>query len=319
MSLFTYTYRDTRGAIANGEIDCSSRAEAFTLLKVRGIAPIVLTEGGGKNANKGDGRGFRITIVALGCVLVIAVSVWGFHLLFSQKEGPNVKFPAEHIQPSNQRQNLVHKKASPSLEVRTDSTLLSRSVTNSPLVKKKVQSNSELLKRDTNARVIPHRPDPKANRFSYASENLIATMLETVPGMPIMGEIPFEKFEKDFKDALNNRITIFSEDSDYDRALKQGVIDAKNEIYERIKNGESFAAVMRDQRRQLRELATYRMEMQAQLNDLRKKENFAPEEYKKIVDSVNSLLIEKGAAPIKLPRSVVRQLQLHEMKKGSLK
>ena len=319
MSFFTYTYRDARGAISNGEIDCSSRAEAFTLLRARGITPIGLTEGRSRNANKGGRRGFKIAIVALGCVVLVGVSICCLRLFFSQEKETNVEIPAKAVIPSNQRQVPVHRKASASIEEVSVPAPLPRSETNSPPAKKKVQSNSELLKRDPNARVIPHRPDPRANRFPHASENLIAAMLETVPGMPVVGEIPFEKFEEDFKAALNNRIAVSPEDSDYDKALKQGVIDAKNEIFERIKKGESFAAVMRDQRRQLRELATYRMEMQAQLNDLRKKEDFTPEEYKKIVDSANSLLAEKGAEPIKLPRSVARQLQLQEIKKGSRK
>lgn len=140
------------------------------------------------------------------------------------------------------------------------------------------------------------------HEFSHPVENEIALLISIQPGEPLVGEPDYENMKQDFANALLDKIEIGDDDSDVDRELKKNVAEIKQQLAERVKNGEDLIEIMKDARRELRQSAEYKQ----QLTDLVQEQLYDPyipdEDLKSAFDAANRMLEEKGIEPIKETR-----------------
>ena len=135
--------------------------------------------------------------------------------------------------------------------------------------------------------------------FRYKSENLLGGILSHPAGMPVpAAPNRAAKFDEDFMQSLLDHIEIKDTDSPEDRQLKQDVIDAKKEIVQRIKAGETFTSIIEDTQREYNRLANMRDEMRKIYNEL-KANGASEQELKDHVEAANKLLEKNGV--MKLP------------------
>lgn len=254
-------------------------------------------------------------------LLVIAGGLWWW---LSRSVGDNVPpsmpvVPVEkhHVVPKGQKVNSLtrenHTVNSTAPEKEEQKTEVVPVV--SP--KKKPQSNAHLLVKDPNARVIPQR-ESLPRRFKYHSEEFIASLLEMEPGTPVIGEFKFSKrFLEDLKKSFGEKIEILDSDDERTRELKEAVSATKDDLRKRMEAGEDVCQILKESRKQLQELAAYKMDLMAELRNIRKSGEWTAEEYSKFVAAANKMLEDRGAAPIKLPRVIVRQLRKQQEKGDS--
>ena len=135
----------------------------------------------------------------------------------------------------------------------------------------------------------------------------------------MFGKIPFERYENEFRQSIADPIRIKDDDSDYDKQLKQAVIDTRKEIARQIGEGRSFAEVMQETRQDLMRLGQFKQSLEKELRAIRKNGEVSDEDYKTFVEAANKMLEEKGAAPIRTPYLIYRNLDLMEHKEGQVK
>jgi len=160
-------------------------------------------------------------------------------------------------------------------------------------------------------RVIQPRQKPP-KRFEHTSDELIAHLIETRPGATVVGYIPFERFEGDFRASIADPIKVKDDDSDYDKELKVAVSETRKEIAKLMGEGRSFADIMQESRTELQSLAQYKYQLMDELRKIKNNPETTDEDYSSFVEAANAMLESKGIAPIKMPRLLYRQLKFQE-------
>lgn len=160
-------------------------------------------------------------------------------------------------------------------------------------------------------RVIKRKPTTPS-RFEHKTDDLIAHLLEVKPGAMMFGTIPFEKYENEFRQSVADPIKINVDDSEEDKQLKQAVIDARKEIARQIGDGRTFAEVMQETRQDLQRLGQYRMALEKELREIKKKDDVTDDDYQDFVKAANKMLEEKGAEPIRSSYLIYRNIELRE-------
>lgn len=166
----------------------------------------------------------------------------------------------------------------------------------------------------------PDQNQPEHNKGKYRifknrTDNDIAFLMATEPGTPVYGGGEFfaRGFTRKFLKSLETPIVINDDDSEYDRSVKQAVIDARKELKERYDRGEDIEKVMRDTRAEIQRLGQYKI----QVEKLVKKETsgaarkgLTDEDIGDVIRAANKMLEEKGVAPIEPSPLLRRALKL---------
>ena len=153
--------------------------------------------------------------------------------------------------------------------------------------------------------------------FNHPVEDEIATLISVTPGETLVGEISYRGFNSDFVNALLDKIEFSDDDSDYDREIKQGVIEVKKDLAERIKNGEDLVQILKDARSELMRSAEYKNQIGDFVREQLLDPTVSDDEFKDAISAANKLLESKGIAPIKetkFLRARERVLRLQERK-----
>lgn len=135
--------------------------------------------------------------------------------------------------------------------------------------------------------------------FNHPVEDEIATLISVAPGETLVGEISYRGFDKDFVNSLLEKIEFSEDDSEYDREIKQGVIEVKKDLAARIKNGEDLVQILKDARSELMRSAEYKNQIGDLVHEQLLDPNVSDEELKDSIAAANKLLESKGIAPIK--------------------
>ena len=320
---FTCKYRNAQGAIETEVLEAGSRAEAFALLKERGFVPVQVSEGGRLPAKPAPGgrvvgaswvRGASAGLA----IVVAAVCAW----LLLRPSGPGPTPEPAKPEPARRPPAAPPKPAPvPESGVATNAVETAPApVAAPPPPKPAPATNAAGGPRspwaDKPRRVIRPRPPEKPRLFRHNSENLIADMLAVEPGDSLIGELPFDRrFVEDFKRSLEEEIEILPTDSEYERKMKQAVIDTKAELKARMDAGEDVGEIMRAARAELQETGIYRDQLIQELHEIRRSGEWTADEYEKFVDAANAMLASKGAKPIKTPKVLIRKLRLQDEKR----
>ena len=159
-------------------------------------------------------------------------------------------------------------------------------------------------------------------RFNHAVETEIATLISIQPGETIVGEISYRGFDNDFVNSLLDKIEITEEDSDFDREVKQGVIDVKKDLAARIKNGENLVQILKDAREELMRSAEYREQIGEMVREQLLNPDVSDEDLKDTIAAANKILESKGLPPMretKFLRARERVLLAQERKAAIIK
>ena len=153
-------------------------------------------------------------------------------------------------------------------------------------------------------------PDRRAVKWSFDCEDEICALIDMEPGDIVIGDKTYgEKFVVDFNNSLTNKIVISTEDDEYSRRLKEGVIAAKQDLYEAMNRGEDIAKIMTDTRRDMRKLFEYKSMLEEEISQIRSSGDHSEDEIRDFVNAANVMLSEKGLSPIRMPRMILNKFK----------
>ena len=177
-----------------------------------------------------------------------------------------------------------------------------------------LKQNSRYVKVITNKTRVADMPIHQ-RVFRNSAERRIASLMLMKPGTRLVGDRKYdEMFVDAFKESLKHEIVIEEGDSEYVRRLKETVRDVKAELKARMDAGEDIAKVMTDTRKELKELGLYREELRKQVNKIQAEHEgeFTPKEQKELIDAANLMLKERGCEPLKMPKMLIKQLEMEK-------
>jgi len=156
------------------------------------------------------------------------------------------------------------------------------------------------------------RTSIEGRTFKHHSDRMLALLLMAEPGEAMLGspEELYEGFDKEFLKSLSDKIVDEADDTEFQRELKSGVRDLRNELKSRLDAGEDIVETMVETRRQLQELALYRDELEAQVINL-STGDLTEKDYEDLVNAANLMLEERGSKPLEMPASLKHAVQLH--------
>lgn len=136
--------------------------------------------------------------------------------------------------------------------------------------------------------------------FTNQFEGFVADVLTAVPGERFLDAELDDEFDNAFWESLKHEIVIDADDSEKVAAMKQAVIEAKEEVRKRAAGGERPRDIVLAARDELNKIADYRDKIQEAFNEYLLKET-NPAEILKFEREANALLDEYGACHIDGP------------------
>ena len=300
--VFTVTYRLPDGHLTDTVIEAENRGDCIAKCKEKGISPVRLTVGS-KPTAKANGISTKWVFIGIGALIVI---ISCYLLLTMKRESPAPNPPAE--------KKVVIKKATEPIVVKPVVAETPKSEKKLPKWKYPVDRTNELNAVELRKWRAMHRPPPgytnttslteappKYAIFKHRSENEIAALLTMTPGETLVGTPHYTKrFTEDFLKSLETPIIVSEEDSEEDAELKRAMVQTKIELKARIDAGEDLGQILLDTRREYQDLARYKMMLQGEINEIKKNPDATIQDVEDFVTAANSLLEQKGIAPIKL-------------------
>lgn len=281
--------------------DADSRDTLFGVLRDKGISAIRVEAANdakvaavsipfGKIALWG---GIALASVAVGTILVLAFGGGG------KESSPETKAKKKAKIVSFQPDIVTNTPVQTVYEPPRDPNILSIKKTINPFTgeemmftnrHKQVKANAGVINRDS---LKKNKHQPKRKLFKHYSENYICGLMRTPLGVPIVrGRLP-SNFDDDFVKSYADEIKIEPEDTDEDVALKQAMIDFKEEIRDLIASGESVSAMVLEAREEQNKLAEYRKNLMRTIADLRR-DGATREELNEAREAANIMLDNKG-------------------------
>lgn len=152
--------------------------------------------------------------------------------------------------------------------------------------------------------------------FKHSADVELGHLLMVEPGEDLLGDSEgmYRGFKKELEEALAEPIEYDKDDTEFQRELKDAVIDLRKELVARMKAGEDVEKIMEDARNQLKELALYREELENQVKRISGEDaEMTQKDYDDLVDAANMMLEERGSKPMELPTSLKRTVRLHQI------
>ena len=301
---FTCTYRNNQGAQTTEVVEAASRQDVFAQLKARGIVPTRVVEGGRLPtkpvAASGPANGLKPASVLRGAVVgvfvvVVAIAVW--HFVDSKAEAPVAKpaapkqANAKHAQPkAHPATNAPVAKAAEPVPA-PEATRVSVRDESQPL---SVETNKSgyiietYLKDGKHTRVIKEPPPI----FTNPADQVIAWMMSAQPGQEIP-PFPIDKsIEEDFKRSLTNNLAVLDTDDEKVAALKQSVLETRQELVKMLEQGYTVQEALTEHRRLVNENAKIRTDALLELQKIKAEGDF--EGAKKYIFRMNTAFQQMG-------------------------
>ena len=161
------------------------------------------------------------------------------------------------------------------------------------------------------------RPLWKRSIFKNQADREIERLLTLEPGRPLIGTVRYDKrFETAFRESLKTPIIIAKDDTEDVARLKRAMIDAKQEICDRLAQGEKLGDILQETKSELERLAKYRRDVERMAKIESSREGITIEEAKDLVDAANKMLHDNGIAPIRNGALARHNFMLQRQKKG---
>ena len=156
--------------------------------------------------------------------------------------------------------------------------------------------------------VIWKRRDPPPV-FTNQFEGYVADILTTTPGERFLCDTVNDNFDEEFEESLNHKIEINTDDSEDIVALKQAVIEAKEEVRRQVVTGRKASEIVMESLREMNKIADYRDQVQAAFKSYLLTET-DPKEVVKYEQEANAMLDEYDALHIDGPHDEEMALQM---------
>ena len=319
---FTVTYRGADGAVRTEAVEAASRGECFAQMKAKGITPTGVKEGNlvPRRGRRGDGNGGRAKRVAAGVriprdrivyALLIAfiVLVGGGVVWWWFGHAGRVTLPEDDVLKKPSALAKEFEVAKPPVETKPDPNARPTKV--GEVVNGYVMLPSGRIHRRqgviTNS--LASRPKGAYHIFTHGCDNEIACYLSMKPGDALVGTPRYTgKFKERFLESLKTPIIVTQDDTPEQAQLKRDVIAAKIKLKDALDRGEDIEQIMLDTRKELQDLAQYKMELRSLFNEMRKKDCKTDEDVDNLLESCNKMLEAKGIAPMKFGPITRRKL-----------
>lgn len=314
------TYRTKDGRQLVDAFEAENREELFKSLAGKGITPIrvdaakgkrgAATAPAGRNHATGAYTPYRVVVYAL-CLILAGVLIWIFY--------PKSKMPHKDVQArpksvKSEKPEVPKPKPKPAKSVVADKPKEPdyKNISNRDLRHLSADKTNNLTEAqieywkmfhpwpppDENQ---PKREKPRYAIFDTRAENEIAFVLSTEPGQMVIGQREVGPgFEERFLKSITRPIVVNEKDSDYDKALKHSVIEAKIQLKQAYDNGENIAKILDDARAELQRLGRFRHDLEKEAMKQLRGKNKTAQDIEDMITAVNAMLDEKGLAPIEL-------------------
>ena len=156
--------------------------------------------------------------------------------------------------------------------------------------------------------------------FTHSADVELGNLLMVEPGDDLLGDTEgmYRGFEKELDEALAEPIRHDKDDTDFQRELKDGVNELREELKRRRAAGEDIEKVMEDTRDQLKELSLYRQELEDQVKQLSTDE-MSQQDYEDLVAAANQMLEDRGIKPLELPATLKHTIRLRQIQEEAAK
>ena len=306
---FTVKYRTSNGSTAEKAVEAANRADCFAKCKERGISPMSVKDG------KPEIKSARVRIslfhplkliwIAIG-LLIAGVGLWFWTIAGKPKaqiavaKTPKVKNQVEAVKPVT---NMPVKAEAPKpqkREIPPPGTRRHITSWKKPPGYDQMSPAQKTLAQPI-GRVIKRPGYGKKRLFTEHSDIKIERLLRLKPGQMFLGTLKYdEKFVKDFIKSLDTPIVIDEKDSPEDKEMKQAMIDTRADLKAAYDRGEDIAAIMTETERQMREMATYRMDLERMASQqFRENPDMSAQDMADFVEAANTMLKERGMEPLK--------------------
>lgn len=151
--------------------------------------------------------------------------------------------------------------------------------------------------------------------FSHPADVEIAWLLNTEAGEQVIGDWNYKNFTQKFLNACKEPIRIERDDSPEVRTLKQAVIDVREDLLKRYRQGENIEETMAAARKELQELGMYREELKAEIRRISKDDDgtMTESDYEDLINAANQMLSERGATPVQVPAFIKYKFKKESM------
>ena len=304
MAWFTVQYRNKDGAMVEEAFEASDKNALFKKLEADKISPISVHSG------RPSQKAVRKTVsprtlrgLAAGMVVVLGAAVAFYFFTRPETAKPRVeKAPPKQIK-----------------EVTPAAPRPRAQEPEKPVEEKKVDPNARPTKVGETVNGYILLPSGRMHRvlgvvtnsataaikgkyeiFNHACENEIAGFLSMEPGQGLVGTPRYNgRFKRDFLESLEEPIVVSPDDSPEDALLKRNVIKAKMDLKDALDRGEDIEQIMLDTRKELQDLARYKLELTQQMHDIVKENaEMSTEDMEALLEAANKMLDEKGIAPM---------------------
>ena len=161
------------------------------------------------------------------------------------------------------------------------------------------------------------RPKSEYEIFDTRAENEIAMLMAVPPGTEIVGSPDYgEAFRKEFLKSCETPIVVSDDDTEYQKQLKQDMIQMKAELRQRMADGEDICEIMAESRLEMRRLNAIKEQIEQGMRELMKDAQ-SEEDVDDTIRATNKLLEQHGIAPIKSNPLVKRMVRKRMMGAGA--
>ena len=166
----------------------------------------------------------------------------------------------------------------------------------------------------------PQKTFKVASREDYLrhpSERQIAGVALMEPGTFFVTKPEFgESFDRDFLDAMMDKIEIFDDDSDEVRSGKESVTALKKEIADICRaEGKTPSEVMNELAETMYELGKYQRDLEEELDKIQEDDAYSDEEVEDFCKAANKMLEAKGLPPMQFPDIARRSFRIRAVRR----
>ena len=161
-----------------------------------------------------------------------------------------------------------------------------------------------------------HHVSIERKLFTNGAEQSLAILLMAEPGESFIGD-PHDyydnpKFRQAIQDAVASKIEFSDDDTEYGRQLKESVIEAKKELFERVRNGEDAVQIFIDTFKELQNLGLYKQDLEAEIKRAIKDGSLSDEDVQDTLAAANKMLAERGIGAVRMPGMFKNRVKLIE-------
>ena len=329
--VFTVTYRGKDGALCEEVVEAADRTGCVAECRKRGLAPTkIITGGKGCGTVRASHSGVagsskRATARWVVAAVFVAIAAGGVWCRIGSRGATDLPKEAP---------------AKPKIE-KPKSTKPPKAVekpviTNTPVATPKIRQTEEdkraaRLKRirdkygdnipDNLKAVVYFLEHPPARHFKaqgshsyfrHPSERQIAGVVFTEPGTYFVMKPEFgDAFDRDFLNALMDKIDVNDDDSDEVRQAKEAMRDVKKEIADACKtSGKKPSEVLNEHATAMYELGLYQRNLEEELNKIHANPDLSDNDVEDFCKAANALLESKGLPQMPLPNLARRGIRL---------